>query len=103
LDGTGDCFEEETNSLYKCTAIPGEVIRCKSSIGEKYDCVFFQRSFFACTSNKSQSNPLKKENLSGTSGLEDDLKPLSKSTIMEEMNNGKTLKSIKLEIGQPVW
>lgn len=48
LDGTGDCYEVKTNALVTCTAIPGEVIPCKTTAGDRYNCILFSSPLFAC-------------------------------------------------------
>lgn len=40
LDGTGDCFNEETNQPYTCIVIPGQVIDCNSKGGSPFQCVW---------------------------------------------------------------
>lgn len=48
LDGTGNCYEVKTNALVRCTAIPGEVIPCKTATGVRYNCILFSSPLFAC-------------------------------------------------------
>jgi hypothetical protein len=40
LDGTGDCFNQESNQRYTCVVIPGQVIDCKSKGGTPFQCVW---------------------------------------------------------------
>ncbi len=40
LDGTGYCFNQETNQRYTCIIIPGQVIDCKSKGGKPFQCVW---------------------------------------------------------------
>ena len=40
LDGTGDCFNQETHQRYTCLVIPGQVIDCKSKAGTPFQCVW---------------------------------------------------------------
>ena len=40
LDGTGDCFNQESNQRYTCVVIPGQVIDCKSKGGLPFQCVW---------------------------------------------------------------
>lgn len=48
LDGTGQCFEVKTNTLLKCTAVPGEIIPCRVPGGSTYNCIFFSDALLAC-------------------------------------------------------
>ena len=40
LDGTGDCFNQESSQRYTCVVIPGQVIDCKSKGGTPFQCVW---------------------------------------------------------------
>ena len=53
-DGTGACFNEETNKSLDCLIIPGQLIDCKTKRGRKYQCVLYNiitasQAEFSCT------------------------------------------------------
>lgn len=64
LDGTGECYEVKTNTLLKCTGVPGDSIPCRIPGGASYNCIFFAPGLLSCsefTSKVNQQLPIKIE------------------------------------------
>lgn len=100
-DGTGDCFDTKNGSLFQCIATPGELINCRSSEGQRYDCIYFQTFLFSCSAAINKSNPAR-------NNIEDFKETESNLGIKDNKENGKELDKDpilkqRLKIEHPLW
>jgi hypothetical protein len=47
-DSTGQCYDVKTNTILKCTGVPGEIVPCRTPGGLTYNCLFFSQALLEC-------------------------------------------------------
>lgn len=102
FDGTGQCFETKTNTLLKCTGVPGDIIPCRIPGGATYNCIFFSAALLACnqvvaTSVEERANKI--QNRSPFQGDFEDVfnEPLIDPTDRLKSGNADQPKTINTE------
>lgn len=89
LDGTGQCFEVKTNTLLKCTAVPGEMIPCRIPGGSNYNCIFFSAGLLACNQTTARSIEERAERIQSRNPFESDFDDVLSEPLVNPTDKSK--------------
>lgn len=87
FDGTGQCFEVKTNTLLKCTGVPGEIIPCRIPGGASYNCIFFSEALLACNRVLAKSIEERADNIQNRSPFENDFDDVLSEPLVNPTDN----------------
>lgn len=88
LDGTGQCFEVRTNTLLKCTGVPGEIIPCRVPGGPSYTCIFFSEALLACNQVVAKSIEERADKILNRSPFKGDLDDVFNEQLVDPTDGG---------------
>ena len=97
LDGTGQCFEVKTNTLLKCTGVPGEIIPCRVPGGASYNCIFFSAALLACNQSLARSIEQRAEKIQNKSPFENDFDDVLSEQLVDPVDKAKGDKSVPVQ------
>ncbi len=92
LDGTGQCFEVRTNTLLKCTGVPGEIIPCRVPGGPSYTCIFFSEALLACNQVVAKSIEERTDKILNRSPFQVDLDDVFNEPLVDPTDRGTSWK-----------